>query len=269
MVTELLLDQHPILTWLFMFAILLLVTELSYRFGRRRSKDSPVSDKHERGVGIIASAMLGLLAFMLAISLSMADGRFDYRRKLILEEANAIGTAHLRAQTIGGPHGAQIMRLLRDYTKLRLDFFAAGEDQKRLKTIYEQTAIVQQEIWEHVSAVAGLSPTPITGILLQSLNQVFDLATAGRWGLEVRVPLHVIRLLYLFSLLSAGMMGYYLSLSGYRHLILSSLLLFAFAAAMMLITDLNKPRSGYIRAEQSALIWTFESLKGNRHEMNH
>lgn len=95
------------------------------------------------------------------------------------------------------------------------------------------------------------------------------MATARRWGLEVRVPLHVIRLLYLFSLLSAGMMGYYFSLSGYRHLVLSSLLFFAFAAAMMLIIDLDKPRSGYIRAEQSALIWTFDSLKGNRLEIEH
>jgi hypothetical protein len=155
------------------------------------------------------------------------------------------------------------MRLLADYTQLRLDFFAAGEDQKRLKAVYEQTAIVQNKIWENASAVAAHAPTPISAILLQSLNQVIDLATASRWAFEVRVPTHVIRILVLISLLAMGMLGYYYGLSGFRHLILSSLLCLALTAAMALIIDLDKPRSGYIQAEQSPLIWTLEFIKGS------
>jgi len=94
------------------------------------------------------------------------------------------------------------------------------------------------------------------------LNQVIDLATARRWAFEVRVPTHVINILVFISLLATGMMGYYFGLGGFRHLVLSSLLCLALTAAMALIIDLDKPRSGYIQPEQSPLLWTLESIKG-------
>ncbi len=83
----------------------------------------------------------------------------------------------------------------------------------------------------------------------------------GHSGPEI--PTHVIKILVLISLLAMGMMGYYFSLSGFRHLVLSSLLCLALTAAIALIIDLDKPRSGYIQAEQSPLIWTLESIKGS------
>jgi hypothetical protein len=263
MLADLLMNQSVYLIGLIIFISLLIATEVGQQFGRRLAKGGSVPEKRERGPATISTAIMGLLAFMLAISLSMADGRFDTRRKLILEEANAIGTAHLRAQTIGGRHGEEIMRLLVDYTQLRLDFFAAGEDQKRLRTVHEQSAIVQRQIWENASAIAALAPTPVSSILLQSLNQVIDLSTAQRWAFEVRVPTHVIKTLVLISLLAMGILGYYFSLSGFRHFVLSSLLCLALTAAIALIIDLDKPRSGYIQPEQSPLIWTLESIKGS------
>ena len=42
--------------------------------------------------------MLGLLALLLAFSLSIAINRYDERRQLVVAEANSIGTAYLRAQ---------------------------------------------------------------------------------------------------------------------------------------------------------------------------
>ncbi len=262
MLADLLMNQSVYLIGLIIFISLLIATEVGHQIGRRLAGGGPAPEKQEKGPAIITTAIMGLLAFMLAISLSMADGRFDARRKLILKEANAIGTAYLRAQTIGGPHGEEIMRLLVDYAQLRLDFFAAGEDQKRLRAVYEQTAILQKQIWEKASAVAALAPTPISSILLQSLNEVIDLSMAQRWGFEVRVPTHVIKILFLIALLATGMMGYYSSLGGFRHLVLSSLLCLALTAAITLIIDLDKPRGGYIQAEQSPLIWTLESIKG-------
>jgi hypothetical protein len=45
------------------------------------------------GVGVVVGGMLGLLAFVLALTLSFADTRFSERVQGTLAEANAIGTA--------------------------------------------------------------------------------------------------------------------------------------------------------------------------------
>lgn len=101
-------------------------------------------EKREKTAGTLTGAMLAFLGFMLAISISMADSKFQERRKLVLDEANAISTSSLRAQAIGGVHGTEISRLLVEYTRLRLEFYAAGEDRAKLQKVYEETLKVQK-----------------------------------------------------------------------------------------------------------------------------
>ena len=261
MLDDLVLNKSLFLIGLLMIAALLLTKECGYWIGFRNTKQEAAAEKQEKTVGTITGAMLALLGFMLAIAISMADGHFESRRKLILDEANAIGTSHLRARAIGGPHGEKIAHLLIDYTQLRLDFFDAGEDQKRLKSVYGKTAVVQQQIWNNASAIAKAAPTPINAILLTSLNEAFDLATSRRWALEVRVPPSIIKLLFAFSLLSMGILGYYFGICGFRHPILSLFLIIAFTATILLIIDLNRPRSGLIQPEQSPIVWILGDMK--------
>jgi drug/metabolite transporter (DMT)-like permease len=240
------------------FISLLLVTGICYKIGNRQSNKTASSEKLEKTVGTITGSMLALLGFILAISLSMADAHFEARRKLVLDEANAIGTARLRALAIGGEQGGEIARLLYDYVGLRMEFFAAGNDQKHLKAVYHKTADLQQRIWNHASILARNSPTAVCATLLSSLNEVFDLATTRRWAFEVRVPSYIINLLLLFTLLAMGMMGYYFGICGVHHPLLSAVLFIAFVIAILLVMDLNRPRRGLIQPEQSPLRWLVE-----------
>ena len=240
------------------FLSLIVVTGIGYKVGKRQGKSTAVSDKLEKTAGTIAGSMLALLGFVLAISLSMADTHFEARRKLVLDEANAIGTSRLRALSIGGEHGTEIVRLLNDYVQLRMDFFAAGEDPSRLHLVYRKTSVMQQRIWDHASAIATNAPTPISALLLSSLNEMFDLASTRRWAFEVRVPSYVVNLLLLFAVLSMGMMGYYFGICGVHHPILSAILFAAFTISILLVIDLNRPRGGFIQPEQSPLNWLAE-----------
>src|SRR5215472_15454962 len=106
-----------------LFVMQLVVHEVGYRVGRRYavSRDAPAE-----GVGVVTGAVLGLLAFVLALTLSFANARFDERRAGTLAEANAIGTAWLRAKAIGQPRGDEIARLLEEYAKARMAFVATG-----------------------------------------------------------------------------------------------------------------------------------------------
>ena len=237
------------------------VMTIGYLSGKRQHKQEALIEKREKTAGTLTGAMLAFLGFMLAISISMADSKFQERRKLVLDEANAISTSSLRAQAIGGVHGTEISRLLVEYTRLRLEFYAAGEDRAKLQKVYEETLKVQKSIWNHASAIAQATPTAISSILLVSLNQTFDLGTSRRWVLEVRIPPYIINLLLVFSLLAMGIMGYYFGICGIYHPVLSTLLFGALTFMILLIMDLDRPRSGYITPEQSALNWLVEEQK--------
>ena len=48
-------------------------------------------------LGAMVGAIMGLLALLLGFTFALADDRFEARKQLVLEEANAIGTTWLRA----------------------------------------------------------------------------------------------------------------------------------------------------------------------------
>src|SRR5262249_38595869 len=85
------------------FAAILLAAETGYRLGRMRFREK----EHEKEpiVGGIVAAELGLLAFLLGFSFSLAASRFEARRETLLNESNAIGTAFLRAKMLPEPEG--------------------------------------------------------------------------------------------------------------------------------------------------------------------
>ena len=68
----------------------------------------------------IVGSILALLAFMMAFTFGMAGSRYNTRRAAVLDEANAIGTAYLRADLLPDAHRAEVRALLREYVDVRL-----------------------------------------------------------------------------------------------------------------------------------------------------
>ena len=54
-------------------------------------------------LGVLQSALLGLVALVLAFGLALAVGRYETRRAAVVDDANDIGTTYLRAQTLPEP----------------------------------------------------------------------------------------------------------------------------------------------------------------------
>ena len=61
-------------------------------------------------VGAVQGALLALVGLILAFGLTMAVGRHDSRRAAVVDEANAIGTTYLRAQTLAEPMRKPVAR---------------------------------------------------------------------------------------------------------------------------------------------------------------
>ena len=83
------LDNIPV--WV-LFIITTLVFSIASELGFRVGKfiHERLKREHNPMVGTILGASLGLLAFFLAFTFSMAGSRYDTRKQLVLDEANAI-----------------------------------------------------------------------------------------------------------------------------------------------------------------------------------
>ena len=87
-----------------LFLGLLLMMEAGRRLGVRRLAADPEGAR--AGIGAVEGAVFALLGLLIAFTFSGAASRFDDRRHLVAEEANAIGTAWLRIDFAGGSAAA-------------------------------------------------------------------------------------------------------------------------------------------------------------------
>lgn len=243
--------------WLVLLVILLATGEIGFRLGRWRGR---VVNETERGnTSTLVAGMLTLLAFTLGLSISFAQNRYETRRDLVKDEANAIGTAWLRAGVVDGAEGPRMQRLLEDYTRVRLAYVTASATDD-FRALLARSTTLQNETWALARDVARRAPTPISASLIASLNDMIDLSLSQRFAFISRVPPYLVWSMLFGSILSIGALKYNFGLAGSRHFMLSSLLVVMWTGAMILVVDFNRPRVGALRVDPSPLIWTLEGF---------
>src|SRR6478752_4728743 len=248
-----LLDSLPVVAIFVLFVIVsLLCYEGGFRVGRWWQERTP--GEQEGPTGMIVGSILALLAFLLAVTMSMASDRFDARRGIVLDEANSIGTTYLRAGYLPEPASSQIRELLREYVPLRIvvtDAKAAD-----LQADIARSTAIQQQLWSIGEGVAKTTNQgDLVSLFLDSLNQTIDLhETRITAGLYARVPETVLLLLIVGSVLGIGMVGYSAGLTERRSLISAVVLALALGAVIMILVDLDRPREGFIQVSQQPLI---------------
>jgi hypothetical protein len=242
-----------------LFAVQAAAKEIGYRLGARRRNDGETPPE---GVGVVVGGMLGLLAFVLALTLSFANARFQERREGTLAEANAIGTAWLRAHAVEEPRGAEIARLLEDYTRLRIAFVQATVNTPNLAEVTARSNALQTVMWGHLTAILRERRDPVAAALMTALNDTFDLATSERFAFALPLPSQLFWLLVGMSCFSMASLGYQLGLRGGALRGLSFVLIGMWTATMTIILDLGAARVGDIRVGTAAYEWTLQSFQG-------
>ena len=232
-----------------------LAFETGFRSGRLRARRNP----EREGVGIIAASMMGLLSFALGLTIGYAQQRYEARRGLVVQEANAIGTAWLRAGLVGGEQAPVIAKSIEELAKVELAFTAAKSTEPEAALIAQRGAL-QDKIWMLTKAVARTDPSPITTAMVVAINEMFDAELAERFAFDSRVPPTLSWMLLCGALLAISALGYQLGLTGVRYPVLVSVLLVMWTGGMVLITDLNRARLGSIRVDPAPLIWTIEGF---------
>jgi hypothetical protein len=230
---------------------LMTALEAGYRFGRRHvaAKGNAPSGGQ---VGAIQGAMLGLLGLLLGFSFAGAASRFVERQDLIVQEANAIGTAYLRADLLPEPYASQVRRVLAEYVADRLEesqHLAAGLG----FNAEAKAAAFHSRLWQ-AARDGSLARPELTKVVLDPVNEVIDLHSTRTASGRKHLPLVVLELLIACSLLSMGVAGYSSGLSaGGRWPWLNGSLAILIAAALWTTIDLDHPRAGLIRLSDEPL----------------
>ena len=236
---------------LLFFGLMVAECEIGYRMSLR----SRAAEKTQALVPTITGSILALLGLLLGFTMSMSVSRYDARRRLVLEEANAIRTAYLRILALPPPESVELQELLRQYAGNRLRVSQAALDIPNLQLGKEEGARIQNELWSRAAALARRNPQSVpAGLLMESLNSVFDLENSRWIGFVSHLPIGVIYVNMLMGLVAALMVGYEFGVTGHRHPLSEALLIVSITMVMAVIVELDRPHSGVIRVSQQPLV---------------
>jgi hypothetical protein len=204
--------------------------------------------------GVLQAALLALVGLILAFGLTLAVGRYEQRRAAVVDEANAIGTTYLRAQTLAEPVRSQTLALLRPYadTSILLSHEIPGST-AAYRTISASNAL-QRRLWRLAGEALVAAPVATAPRLyVDSLNNTFDAQSTRVASLNNRVPGPVLSLEVLGASVALGLLALYLSILG-RGLV-TVLLAAGLVTLLLLITfDLDRPTRGLIRVPDGPLV---------------
>lgn len=257
-------DQSLLALWFALVLILVVATETGFRLGRWVIRRKPVTETQRTGVGFVTAGMLGLLAFLLGIALSLGQGRYEVSRAAVQAEANAIGTAWLRAGLFAGEAGERLQGAIAAYAAMRLEAIETARSDADVERWAAETAAQQGRIWAQATGLARQRPDAISGALVASLNDMFDRASDQRRAFSARMPLHIARLLLWTFVATVAAVGYHFAITGSRQFTLSTILLLMWATALVLIVDINRPLQGGVRVDGEPLRWTLEGFGPSR-----
>lgn len=202
--------------------------------------------------GYLLSAVLALLGLLIAFTFSLAVTRYDTRRMMAVEEANAMSTVWLRYTLADGAPGTALRDALKRYADLRLTLPSTRDPD----AVEARSAREQAVLWQHLrAALPTIQPSPVASTLVTATTEMFDAAARRKAEREARIPARVLDVVSLYALMSAGIVGYVLGRRGDRRHTAVTLILFGLLTlAFTLILDLDRPWSGNITIPQTPLI---------------
>lgn len=255
MLTDLLVELASLSVAVFGM-VLLAVQFLAFEGGRWLGRKRPVGDDSAEGSSMVIGSMLGLIGFVLALTLAHASARFEERRQGTIGEANAIGTAWLRSSAIGHDKGNEISLQLRDYAKTRLAFVRANAESADLRELNRRTGQLQSAIWQNFTVIAQERKDPLVAELMKALNDMFDRSTGERFAFALPIPPQIFWLVLVLPLTALAALGFHLGQRRDRQLILPIILMAMLTSVVTLVLDLASPRLGSIRPSNLAYEWT-------------
>ncbi|MFL5950557.1 MAG: hypothetical protein ACJ74M_03040 [Gaiellaceae bacterium] len=204
-------------------------------------------------LGVLQSALLGLVGLVLAFGLALAVGRYESRRAAVVDDANAIGTTYLRAELLPEPIRTHSLRGLVRYTdsEIRLSRSVPTSAGARLAVAAGQE--LQRGLWKLAGeAIAQAPNASAPRLYVETLNEMIDMQTVHVAALKNRVPGPVLAVELISGTLALGLLAFYLALLGRG--VLPVWLAAGLVGLLLLVTfDLDRPVRGLITVPSTPL----------------
>jgi hypothetical protein len=221
----------------------------------QRAWDPVMANDHNE-LAIVQSAALTLLGLIVGFSFAMAINRYDQRKGYEEAEANAIGTAYVRADLMPETAAAAARSTLKGYLNQRILFYETS-DQSDLERIGAETARLGADLWASARSLAAAQPTPVAALVASGVNDVLNSTDSTTAAWLDRIPIPAWWLLVLIGVGANVTLGF-----GTKRF--NSLLLFVVpltvAISAFLIADIDSPRGGVVQVQPENLIRLAKSL---------
>jgi hypothetical protein len=232
-------------------AMLIGATMLGWWIGRRlRTR----GETHREPLSVLQGTMLGVVGLLLAFGLALGVGRYEARLASTVDDANSIGTAYLRAQTLDEPTRTESIDLLKQYADVQVELSRAVPGGDEAQAIAAVGTGLQRQLWALAGQELAQDPTGnATRLYVESLNDMIDQQTVHIAALGNRVPSTVLALEVIAAAAALGLLAAYLALLGRG--VVPVLLGAALVGSLLYVTfDLDRPTRGLINVEPTALI---------------
>jgi hypothetical protein len=244
---------------------MLLCLEAGWRIGRRsRRQGHADTAKPENATGVVEGAVFALFGLLLAFAFSGATDRFDHRRELITQEANAIGTAYLRLDLLPTDRQPAIKALMRQYVQARLDTYAHMGDGVAMSQAFQHSQTLQTSIWREANSAIVQAGTPVlAGVVLPPLNDMFDITTTRLAATHMHPPRAIYAMLFALALVASLLAGYAMANGERRPRLHIAAFALIVSVTVYVTMDIEVPRQGLIRVDSSDQLLR-DTLQGMR-----
>jgi hypothetical protein len=218
-----------------------------HHYALRRQENDPVAGSE--GSAAVEASLYALLGLLVAFTFSGGEERLNARRQLIVEEVQSLGTAYLRFDLVRPEDAGVLRQEMRQYVDARLAYYDKLLDFSAARVERRRADQLQQRIWNHaVAASAKMGDSRAALLVLQSLNQAFDVATARYAALRTHVPGAIFILLLVLALACSFFAGIGMARQhgqpSYLHMLMFAGIL---AVTAYVILNLEFPRAGFMR----------------------
>jgi hypothetical protein len=234
-------------TWqlmLILLALMIISIVIGLKAGKRFHKGSEADNT-------ILGSLFTLLGLLLAFTFSMAINYHGIRKDIIIEEANDIGTAILRADLYREGDRHSFRAAFKEYVDVRVDYFTAGTDLEKVAAAQKRSAEIQQQLWNYASRLSRDSGYSVASMqMIPALNSMIDITTTRQYSNIVHLPDTIIYLLFLLSCVCTFYIGYSAANKEKFSWMLAMIFCLLTSMVVYVIFDMDRPRRGFIKLDQ-------------------
>jgi len=227
---------------------MLVAYEIGRRLGRRRLAREP--DAGSEGVSAVEGGTFGLMGLLIAFTFSGAQGRYDARKRFVVDEANAIGTAWLRLDLLPAAVQPALRESFVRYTDARLVVYSSSFDIERSLKHIDAASVAGQAIWSQAVAGSRDCGPEVAFLLMPALNEMLDLANLRNSAAQYFHPPGIIFVMLGVTALACALVaGHGTASSRSRNWVHTLTFVATLALTVYVIVDLEFPRAGFIRVD--------------------